>query len=205
MFGENLALGGSRAVGRLTRPGRDVWVMQEVLSLREYRLTVFDEGGKRLPLPASPVPAESLDREAQVLDLLYSLERTGKLEFPVKFPSRSSVPRKGYEKDFGKFALLMEKDPSLNFRVETYTDPDLKPAEQRTLLRERAAVLLGLLADNGADRKRLTTEAAAPGSTLSQGALSQGELPQSAPSRDAPPRGVVRLTLAESAGSGANR
>jgi outer membrane protein OmpA-like peptidoglycan-associated protein len=190
LFQESPALGGRRAVGRFIRPGRDVWVMQEVLSLREYRLTVLEEGGKRPSLPVYPVPAETLDREAQVLDLLYSLERTGRLEFPVKFPSRSSVPLKGYERDFEKFALLMEKDPSMTFRVEAYADPGLKPAEERALLRERAAALLDLLADRGADRSRLTTEAAAPDSAVS---------------RSAPPRGVVRLTLVEPAGSGPDR
>jgi hypothetical protein len=182
LYQENPSLGGRRVVGKFIRPGRDVWVTQEVLSLREYRLTVIEERGKRRSLPASPVPTEALDKEAQVLDLLYSLERTGRLEFPVKFPARSSVPLKGYEKDFEKFVLLMEKDPSLNFRVETYTDPDLKPAEQRTLLRERRAALLGLLTNMGADGRRLTTE----------------------PSADAQtglPSGVVRLTLAGPAGA----
>jgi outer membrane protein OmpA-like peptidoglycan-associated protein len=193
LFRENPALGGRRAVGKFVRPGRDVWVTQEVLSLREYRLTVLEESGRRPSLPPSPVPAKSLDTEAQVLDLLYSLERTGRLEFPVKFPSRSSVPQKGYEKNFEKFALLMEKDPSMNFRVETYTDSGLKPAEERALLRERAAALVDLLAGRGADRKRLTTEAVS------------GSEPLSESSQNAPPRGVVRLTLVESAESGPNR
>ena len=75
----------------------------------------------------------------------------------------------------------------MNFRVETYTDSGLKPAEQRTLLRERAAAVLDLLTAGGADRKRLTMEAVSP---------------ENAPSRDdsqnVPPRGAVRLTLLES-------
>jgi hypothetical protein len=186
-FQESPALGGRRIVGRFIRPGRDVWVMQEVLSLREYRLTVFEEGGKRSPLSASPVPVESLDREARIVDLLYSLDREGKLEFPVKFPSSSSVPQKGYEENFENFALLMEKDPSLHFRVETYTDPDLKPSEQRALLRERAAALLGLLADRGADRRRLTAEAE----------VSETE--------SVSPRGAVRLTLIDPAEGNSSR
>jgi hypothetical protein len=190
LFRESPALGGRRAVGRFVRPGRDVWVTQEILSLREYRLTVFEEGGKRAPLPKYPVPAESLDKEAQVLDLLYSLERAGKLEFPVKFPSRSSVPQKGYEKDFEKFALLMEKDPSMRFFVETYTDPGLKPAEQRILLRERAAALLDLLTDRGADRSRLTTE--------------PGQPSENAPAENNPPRGAVRLTLVKPSEGGSD-
>jgi hypothetical protein len=193
LFRESLALGGRRVVGRFVRPRRDVWVIQEILSLREYRLTVFEEGGKRPPLPKYPVPAESLDKEAQVLDLLYSLERKGRLEFPVKFPSRSSVPQKGYEKDFEKFVLLMEKDPSMHFLVETYTDPDLKPAEQRTLLRERTAALLGLLADGGADRSRLTTEAKQPSEPF-----------DSAPAGNDPPRGAVRLTLVKPSEDGSD-
>jgi hypothetical protein len=187
LFRENPALGGRRVVGKFIRPGRDVWVMQEVLSLREYRLTVLEEGGKRPSLPAYPFPAESLDKEAQVVDLLYSLDRTGKLEFPVKFFTHSSIPQKGYEKDFEKFVMLMEKDPSLNFRIETYTDSDLKPAEQRTLLRDRTAALLSLLTDRGADRRRLTAE------------------PSANAAQDGPPRGVVRITLVESAESGLNR
>jgi outer membrane protein OmpA-like peptidoglycan-associated protein len=107
----------------------------------------------------------------------------------LTFPPNSSVPQKGYEKNFEKFVLLMEKDPSLNFRIETYTDPALKPAEQRALLRDRTAAILGLLADRGADRRRLTTEAAPTGVTPSGDASPQ----------NAPPRGVVRLTLIEPA------
>jgi outer membrane protein OmpA-like peptidoglycan-associated protein len=76
--------------------------------------------------------------------------------------------------------MLMEKDPSLKFRITSYTDPDLKPAEQRRLLRDRTAKLFDVLVDMGADRRRLTTENPAEDTA------------------DVVPRGAVRLTAVDS-------
>ncbi|MDR1048672.1 MAG: hypothetical protein LBL51_02860, partial [Synergistaceae bacterium] len=199
VFQENLALGGRRSVGRLSRSEYDVWVTQEVLSLREYRLSVirvpkgwaitervpwgqaFKDGYEtraREPEPLSPELTKKYEEEAQALDLLYAVERTGRLELPAVFFPGGSVLQKGrHEAGFRKFALMMEKDPSFYFRVETYTDPDKKPAEQRALLRERAAAAVDALTALGADGTRLTTEAG------------DGDSPPPVP------RGLVRLTL----------
>jgi outer membrane protein OmpA-like peptidoglycan-associated protein len=193
VFQENLALGGRRSVGRLSRPGYDVWAAQEVLSLREYRLSVLRVPKRETPAGRgeqpvlSPERARRYEEEAQALELLYAVERAGKLEFPAAFDAGGSVLQKGrHETGFRKFALMMEKDPSLYFRVETYTDSDRKPAEQRALLRGRAAAVIDALTALGADGTRLTAET--------------GD--------DAPlpvPRGLVRLTLLGGEPSAAGR
>ncbi|MDR2528346.1 MAG: hypothetical protein LBD04_04925 [Synergistaceae bacterium] len=180
VFAEDPALGGCRAVGKLIRTGRDVWVAQEVTSPREYNLTVVEVPNK-LTLAAPPVLSNDLyETEAQVLDLLHAVDRLGVLEFPVRFASNASAPAKGYEKNFRKFAMLMEKDPSLKFHIAVYPDSGMRPSEQRLLLRERAVSLFNVLTRLGVDAKRLTTEA--PEGT---------ELP-------AAPRGFVRLTSVSS-------
>ena len=181
VFVEDPALGGRRAVGKLVRPGRDVWVAQEVTSPREYSLTWVEVPNKLMAAAPPPVSNDLYENdlyetEAQVLDLLHVVDRLGVLDFPVRFASGASVPAKGYEKNFKKFAMLMEKDPSLRFHIAVYPDSGMKPAEQRLLLRERAAVLFNALTNLGADAKRLTTEV--PEGT---------ELPSA-------PRGFVRLT-----------
>ncbi|MDR2529138.1 MAG: hypothetical protein LBD04_09010 [Synergistaceae bacterium] len=176
VFVEDPALGGRRAVGKFVRPGRDVWVAQEVTSPREYSLTWVEVPNKLITAAPPPVSNDLYETEAQVLDLLHVVDRLGVLDFPVRFTSGASVPAKGYEKNFKKFAMLMEKDPSLKFHIAVYPDSGMKPAAQRLLLRERAAVLFNALTDLGADAKRLTTE-------LPEGT----ELPFA-------PRGFVRLT-----------
>ncbi len=179
-FKENPALGGRRVVGRLLRDGRDVWVMQDVLSLREYLLVVLETRNNRTPLPPALVPDGAYELEAQVLDMLHLLERTGRLELPANFTKGTAVLSKGYQPGFQKFVLLMEKDPSLKFRLETYAEPNMKPADQRLLLRERALTLLETLADMGADKRRFST---APGDATKETAV---------------PRGIVRLSAVDS-------
>ncbi|MDR2180793.1 MAG: hypothetical protein LBP21_10830 [Synergistaceae bacterium] len=155
VFREDPGLGGRYVAGKLARPGREVWVVQESTSPREYRLTILET-----PTSVSRLSSAAADdeTEAQVLDLLHTVDRTGVLELPARFASGSSILRKGYEAGFKKVVMLMEKDPSLKFRISTYTDSNLKPSEQRTLLRDRAAKLLDALTGMGADRGRLTTE-----------------------------------------------
>ena len=179
-FKENPALGGQRIVGRLSRDGRDVWVMQDVLSLREYLLTVLETRNNRTPLPPALVPVNTYELEAQVLDMLHLLERTGKLELPANFAKGTAALLRGYQTDFQKLVLLMEKDPSLKFRLETYAEPNMKPADQRLLLRERALTLVETLANMGANKKRFST---APGDATKETAV---------------PRGIVRLSTIDS-------
>jgi outer membrane protein OmpA-like peptidoglycan-associated protein len=174
LFREEPGLGGRYAAGKLSCPKGDVWVVQESTSLREYRLTLLETSkSASYPLPA----AVNDEAEAQVLDLLHTVDRTGVLEFPARFASGSSTLSKGYEAGFKKVVMLMEKDSSLKFRVSTYTDSNLKPSEQRALLRERGAKLVDTLARMGADKGRLTID------------LSTGETVS---------RGVVRLTSVDS-------
>jgi outer membrane protein OmpA-like peptidoglycan-associated protein len=177
LFQEEPGLGGRYAAGKLSRPNRDVWVVQESTALREYRLTFLETSkGASRPLPA----AVNHETEAQVLDLLHTVDRTGVLEFPARFASNSSALATGYEAGFKKIVMLMEKDSSLQFRVSTYTDSDLKPSEQRALLRERGAKLVDTLVNMGADKGRLTID------------LSADETAS---------RGVVRLTSVDSVDS----
>ena len=157
MYMENPGMGGRTIVGRLIREGRDVWVIQEAVSLREYHLSVLETPVDRVYNIPAAIPIND-ETEAQVLDLLHTVDRTGRLELPARFPHGSSVLSKGYETDFNKLVMLMDKAPSLNFRIETYTDADLKPAVQRTLLRGRLAGLADALIGMGADKGRLTTE-----------------------------------------------
>jgi hypothetical protein len=175
LFREEPGLGGRYVAGKLSYPRRDLWVIQESTSLREYRLTLLEtetsKGASR------PLPAVDDEAEAQVLDLLHTVDRTGVLEFPARFASGSSTLSKGYEAGFKKVVMLMEKDSSLKFRVSTYTDSDLKPSEQRVLLRERGAKLVDTLASMGADKGRLAID------------QSVGETAG---------RGVVRLTSVDS-------
>ncbi|MDR1977628.1 MAG: hypothetical protein LBQ42_02730 [Synergistaceae bacterium] len=179
VFREEPGLGGRYVAGKFAHPGRDVWVVQEAVSLREFRLT-FLETPNGAPAPHSYPAVTDDETEAQVLDLLHAVDRSGSLEFPARFASGSSALSKGYEPGFKKVVKLMEKDPSLKFRVSTYIDSDLTPAQQRTLLRDRAAKLVDTLVGMGADKGRLamdlaTGEAATPVS-----------------------RGVVRLTSVDS-------
>ncbi|GHV44652.1 hypothetical protein FACS1894204_02130 [Synergistales bacterium] len=153
VFEENLSLGGRRIVGRLNRGLREVWVTQEVTGLREYKLSVLEAGTPGRGVASRDIPFYELEVEAEVLELLYTVDRVGKLEFPAKF--KGNVLQKGYEADFKKFAMLLDKDPSLVFRVDTYTDSALKPAEQRPLLRERTRALIEAMVAEGADRARL--------------------------------------------------
>jgi hypothetical protein len=178
VYAENPGMGGRTIVGRLVREGRDVWVMQEAVSLREYHLAILETPVDRVYNTPAAHPIND-ETEAQVLDLLHTVDRTGRLEFPARFPHGSSVLSKGYEADFEKCVMLMDKDPSLKFRVETYTDADLKPAEQRTLLRDRLAGLVDTLIGMGVDKGRLTTEVP-PGEATTV------------------PQGVVRLTAVDS-------
>ncbi|MDR3265831.1 MAG: hypothetical protein LBT15_07465 [Synergistaceae bacterium] len=157
VFQENPALGGRVVVGRLECAGCDVWVMQDAMSLRAFRLLLIETMKNDAFLPSVVVPRAEWEVEAQVLDLLRRLDRAGELEFPVKFARGSVIPRKGHEADFKKFVMLMEKDPSLRFRVETWTDAGMKPAEERAQLGDRAAALVGLLVRMGAESGRLTT------------------------------------------------
>ena len=106
---------------------------------------------------------------AEALDLLYAVERTGRLEFPIKFATGATAPAKGNEPNFKKLVMLMEKDPSLKFRIETYFDPGMKPADERTMARERADALLGMLLGMGADQNRLTTASDAETAALTPG------------------------------------
>jgi outer membrane protein OmpA-like peptidoglycan-associated protein len=179
VFRENPGLGGSLVVGKLARSGRDVWVTQEVTALREYRLS-FLEAPKHQP-GVSPLSVPDNEKEAQVLDLLRIVERVGSLEFAAHFAPGSSKLLTSYQENFSKVAMLMEKDPSLKFRISTYTDSDLKPADQRTLLRDRGKVLFDALTALGSDGNRLEVDlsvADASGPTA--------------------PRDVVRLTSVDS-------
>jgi hypothetical protein len=178
VFQENPALGGRVIVGRLRRPGRDVQVMQDVVSLRAFRLLIAESPQDRVfPSPLSAVPDPAWETEAGVLDLLHLVDRTGRLDFSVKFARGSSVPLKGYETDFKKCVLLMEKDPSLKFRLSTWTDAGMKPAEQRIQFGARTAALVDTLTRMGADAERLAAD----------------------PSQNAGvPQGVVRLTVVDS-------
>jgi outer membrane protein OmpA-like peptidoglycan-associated protein len=186
VFQENPALGGRVVVGRLERAGRDLWVMQDAASLRAFRLLVIETAKDDAFLPAAVVPEAEWETEARVLDLLHLVDRNGRLEFPVKFARGSTIPRKGYESDFKKFVMLMEKDPSLKFRVETWVDAGMKPAEERVLLGGRAAALVDLLVRMGAEAGRLTT---APGNA-----------------KESPvPQGRVRLTVVDSTDEGLAR
>jgi outer membrane protein OmpA-like peptidoglycan-associated protein len=184
VFREEPGLGGRYVAGKLSRTGRDVWVVQESTSLREYRLTLL-ETPKRVPAAPKSVasqPAAPLndEMEAQVLDLLHIVDRTGVLELPARFASGSSTLPKGDATGLKKVAMLMEKDSSLKFRVSTYTDSNLKPSEQRALLRDRAAKLVDTLVGMGADKGRLAMDLS------TEGAAS---------------RGVVRLTSVDSVDS----
>jgi hypothetical protein len=181
VFEENLSLGGRRIVGKIHREGREIWVTQDVTGLREYKLSLLEVKNAGKGVASRGIPARELEIEAEVLELLYTVDRTGKLEFPAKF--KGSVLQKGYENDFKKFAMLLDKDASLVFRVDTYTDSALKPAEQRPLLRERTAALIEAMVASGADVARLKdgTESG-PGAPLEDAG------------RETPPRGV-RLTL----------
>ena len=187
VFRAEPGLGGRYLAGKLARFGRDIWVVQESTSRREYRLTLL-ETKTALPLspPPSPssIPPASLtnETEAQVLDLLRTV-RTESLEFPARFSSGSTLS-KGYEAGFRKIVMLMEKDPSLKFRVSTYTDSSLKPQEQRVLLRDRATKLVDTLVGMGADKERLEME-------LSIHETADETAPSTA-------RGVVRLTSVDS-------
>ncbi|MDR1622869.1 MAG: hypothetical protein LBS00_10890 [Synergistaceae bacterium] len=185
VFREEPSLGGRYVAGRLARPGRDVWVVQESTSLREYRLTILETSNPETSKGASPAVSPAADEtEAQVLDLLRTVDRTGVLELPARFAAESSALSKGYEAGFKKVVMLMEKDSSLKFRVSTYTDSNLKPSEQRALLRDRARKLVDTLVSMGADKGRLAMD------------LSTGETANSA----AAP-GVVRLTSVDSVDS----
>jgi hypothetical protein len=186
VFRENLALGGRRVVGKLARPGRDVWVMQDAVSDREYRLAILEAAAPGAGVIPPAVVSYDYEAEAQTLDLLDTVERTGKLDVPARFATGASALLKGYEADFKKCVMLMEKDPSLKFYIASYLDPGLKPSEQRNLLRERGAVLFEVLAAMGADRSRLTTE-----------------LPASAPGDFTVPHGFARLTSIDSVNSAA--
>jgi hypothetical protein len=177
LFREEPGLGGRYAAGRLSYPRHDVWVVQESTSLREYRLTILETS--KTPPFLSPAAVND-ETEAQVLDLLHTVDRTGVLELPARFASGSSTLSRGYEAGFKKVVMLMEKDSSLKFRVSTYTDSNLKPSEQRTLLRDRATKLVDTLVSMGADKERLAMD------------LSTGE---------ATGRGVVRLTSVDSVDS----
>ncbi|MDR1376815.1 MAG: hypothetical protein LBJ22_04830 [Synergistaceae bacterium] len=180
VFREEPGLGGRYAAGKLARQGRDVWVVQESTSLREYRLTILETPKGASSLSASPLPpaaAVNDETEAQALDLLRIVDRTGTLELPARFASESNVLSKGYDAGFKKLVTLMEKDPSLKFRVSTYTDSTLKPSEQRILLRERGTKLIDTLVGMGADRGRLAMDLSAGGAAS---------------------RGVVRLTSVDS-------
>jgi outer membrane protein OmpA-like peptidoglycan-associated protein len=179
VFRENPGLGGRLVVGKLARPARDVWVTQEVTARREYRLTFLEAPRRRSVITPLSVPDD--EREAQVLDFLKTVERVGYLEFSAPFTSGSGRLSAGYRENFKKVAMLMEKDPSLKFRVSTYTDSDLKPADQRMLLRDRGAALLDALTALGSDRGRLEAD------------LSAGDA-----SSPAVPRGMVRLTSVDS-------
>ncbi len=156
LSGENPLLGGRRVVGRLTRPGRNVWVMQDVLSLREYRLVVMETPNNLRSLSSIPVSHDIYETEAQVLDLLHLAERTGRLELPVTFVSGTNILQKGFEPGFQKIVMLMEKDPSLLFRVKAGADAGIKPIEARIQLRNRAIALVDELVRMGADPGRLT-------------------------------------------------
>jgi hypothetical protein len=167
VFSENPALGGLRAVGRLPRDGRDVWVEQEVTPPRGYKLTIVDVPAMRVPRIPRPVPPESeYEAEALSLDMLRIVERDGGIDFHVTFARGSDRLGPGYEADFKKFAMMMKKDPSMRFRIETFTDTDRKPSAQRTLMRDRISALYSALVSLGADGKRLTkipsSEATAP-------------------------------------------
>jgi outer membrane protein OmpA-like peptidoglycan-associated protein len=186
VFRENPGLGGRRIVGKLARKGKNVWVMQEVTALREYRLIILETPKGEAPMSYrataanTSVKAMNNEMEAQVLDLLHLVDRTRKLEFPARFAHGSSTLPKGYEANFKKCVMLMDKDPSLKFRVASYTESDLRSSEQRTLLRDRTSRLFEALVEMGADRERLTTEVPAEGAA------------------DVVPRGVVRLTVVDS-------
>ena len=159
VYQENPGLGGRRIAGKLVRSGRDVWVIQDAVSLRQYRLVILETPNHRgNVLPSAANSSDIYEMEAQVLDLLHELDRTGRLEIPVKFAGGSAVLQRGYETGFKKLVMLMEKDPDVSFRVETYAESSSKPAEQRILLRERSMAIVDALAALGADRKRLTTE-----------------------------------------------
>ncbi|GHS85275.1 hypothetical protein AGMMS49957_01010 [Synergistales bacterium] len=181
VFEENLSLGGRRVVGKLNRAGREVWVAQDVTGLREYKLSVIETRNPGNGLTSRDIPVRELEIEAEVLELLYTVDRVGKLEFPAKF--KGSVLQSGYESDFKKFAMLLDKDASLVFRVDTYTNPTLKPAEQRPLLRERTGTLIEAMVKCGADRAR-----------LKDGTESGLGVPQEDVPKETPPSGV-RLTL----------
>ncbi|GHS92719.1 hypothetical protein AGMMS50276_01230 [Synergistales bacterium] len=183
VFEENLSLGGRRIAGRLNRDNRAVWVIQDVTGLREYKLSILEAKDPSKSDVVRGVPTRELETEAEVLELLYTVDRVGKLEFPAKFKAGGSVLQKGYESDFRKFAMLLDKDASLVFRVDTYTDTSLKPAEQRPLLRERTAAIIEAMIASGADRARLKD-----GTDSGLGAT-QDDAP-----RETAPRGV-RLTL----------
>jgi outer membrane protein OmpA-like peptidoglycan-associated protein len=168
VFREEPGLGGRYVAGKLARRGYDVWVVQESTSLREYRLTILETSKNAPPLPS--VTAADNEAEAQALDLLRIVDRTGALEFPARFASGSNALSKGYEAGFKKVVMLMEKDPSLKFRVSTYTDSNLKPSEQRVLLRDRTVKLVDTLTGMGADRGRLAMDLSA-GETVSRGVV----------------------------------
>lgn len=155
VFSENPGLGGSRSIGKLVRNGRDVWVMQEVTSRRTYTLSVLETSNRRVNLQSPPFRDEVSERDAQVLDLLWSVERTGIVEFPLTFPQGETTPQRGFEQNMEKMARLMEKDPALKFLVLTYADTHLQPLPQRTQLRERTAFVIGALAAQGVDSARL--------------------------------------------------
>jgi outer membrane protein OmpA-like peptidoglycan-associated protein len=154
-------------------------VTQEVTSSREYRLSFLDVPKRQSVV--SPLPVLDNEKEAQVLDLLRTVERVGRLEFAARFAPGSNTLLAGYQENFSKVAMLMEKDPSLKFRIATYTDSNLRPADQRTLLRDRGRALFDALTTLGSDGNRLEVD-------LSFGDASSAAVPQ----------GVVRLTSVDS-------
>ena len=178
LFQENPALGGARAVGRLIRPGRDVWVTQDVLSLREYRLTVLETPNNRTNLLPIPVSCDLFETEAQVLDLLHRLDKIGYLDFSVGFASGSSDLPKEVQLDLEKIVLLMGKDSSLSFSVSAYADSGMRPADERRLSLNRRTAFLEALVRLNADASRLTAEPSGEGKDGGNDA----------------PHGVVRLT-----------
>ncbi|MDR1873937.1 MAG: hypothetical protein LBQ90_02835 [Synergistaceae bacterium] len=188
VFQENSALGGSVIVGRLRRPGRDVRIMQDAGGGRIFRLLIVESPqGSAAPPPVVAVSDPTWETEAQVLDLLHLVDRSGRLEFPVKFAPGSSVPLKGYEANFQKCVLLLEKDPALRFRVSTWADAGMKPADQKAQLSSRTAALIDAMTRMGAAPGRLTA-----GNSQSQ---SQSR-PQS--QEESVPAGIVRLTVVDS-------
>jgi hypothetical protein len=157
IFLENPSLGGRRVLGRLPRAGRNVWVMQDSLSLRLFRLLLLDSAsGGNLPISREVSPDIRWEEEAQALDLLHIVDRTGRVELPVKFAAGQTVPLTGYESDFRKFVALTKKDPDLNFRVEVWTDPGVAPVVQRTQATQRTAAVIDILTRMGVETGRLT-------------------------------------------------